>query len=38
MIILSDSPLDDISNTKKIEAVIVDGQFIDNMQIIREMK
>jgi imidazolonepropionase-like amidohydrolase len=38
MIILSDSPLDDISNTKKIVAVIVDGQFIDNMQIIREMK
>src|SRR5919106_337924 len=30
MIILSDNPLDDIRNTKKIEAVIVDGQFIDN--------
>jgi imidazolonepropionase-like amidohydrolase len=38
MIIPSDSPLDDISNTKKIEAVIVDGQFIDNKQIIRELK
>jgi imidazolonepropionase-like amidohydrolase len=38
MIILSDNPLDDISNTKKIEAVIVDGQFIDNKQIIRELK
>jgi imidazolonepropionase-like amidohydrolase len=36
MIILSDNPLDDIRNTKKIEAVIVDGQFIDNKQIIRE--
>jgi imidazolonepropionase-like amidohydrolase len=38
MIILSDSPLDDIRNTKKIEAVIVDGQFMDNKQIIRELK
>jgi Amidohydrolase family len=28
MIILSDSPLDDIRNTKKIEAVIADGQFM----------
>jgi imidazolonepropionase-like amidohydrolase len=36
MIILSDNPLDDIRNTKKIEAVIVDGQFIDNKQIIRD--
>jgi imidazolonepropionase-like amidohydrolase len=35
MIILSDNPLDNIRNTKKIEAVIVDGQFIDNKQIIR---
>ena len=34
MIILSDNPLDDISNTKKIEAVINNGQFIDNKQII----
>jgi imidazolonepropionase-like amidohydrolase len=38
MIILSENPLDDISNTKKIEAVIVDGQFIDNKQIIRKLK
>jgi len=38
MKVLSENPLDDISNTKKVEAVIVDGQFIDNMQIIREMK
>ena len=29
MIVLSDNPLDDISNTKKIEAVIVDGQFMN---------
>lgn len=36
MIILSDSPIDDISNTKKIETVIVDGQFIDSKQIITE--
>jgi imidazolonepropionase-like amidohydrolase len=28
MIILSDSPVDDISNTKKIEAVINNGHFI----------
>jgi hypothetical protein len=25
------SPLDDISNTKKIEAVINDGRFVDKM-------
>jgi imidazolonepropionase-like amidohydrolase len=36
MIVLSQNPLVDISNTKKIEAVIVDGQFIDNKQIIRD--
>ena len=36
MMVLSDNPLDDIRNTKKIEAVIVDGQFIDNKQIIRD--
>ena len=36
MIVFSDNPLDDIRNTKKIEAVIVDGQFIDNKQIIRD--
>jgi imidazolonepropionase-like amidohydrolase len=29
MIILSDNPVDEISNTKKIEAVISDGQFVD---------
>ena len=29
MMILSDNPMDDISNTKKIEAVISDGQFLD---------
>jgi imidazolonepropionase-like amidohydrolase len=31
MIILSDNPVDDISNTKKIEAVINNGQFIDRV-------
>src|SRR5215207_5227821 len=30
MMILSDNPMDDISNTKKIEAVISDGQFVDS--------
>jgi imidazolonepropionase-like amidohydrolase len=29
MIILSDDPVDDISNTRKIEAVISDGQFVN---------
>jgi imidazolonepropionase-like amidohydrolase len=29
MMILSDNPMDDISNTKKIEAVISDGEFLD---------
>ena len=29
MIVLSDNPLDDISNTKKIEAVINNGQLIE---------
>jgi imidazolonepropionase-like amidohydrolase len=29
MMILSDNPMDDISNTKKIEAVISDGQFLN---------
>jgi imidazolonepropionase-like amidohydrolase len=29
MMILSDNPIDDISNTKKIEAVVSDGQFVD---------
>jgi imidazolonepropionase-like amidohydrolase len=29
MIILSDNPIDNISNTKKIEAVINNGQFIE---------
>jgi imidazolonepropionase-like amidohydrolase len=29
MIILSDNPVDEISNTKKIEAVINNGQLID---------
>jgi imidazolonepropionase-like amidohydrolase len=29
MIILSDNPLNDISNTNKIEAVISDGQFVN---------
>jgi hypothetical protein len=28
MIILSDNPVDEISNTKKIEAVINNGHFI----------
>jgi hypothetical protein len=28
MIILSDNPVDSMSNTKKIEAVIHNGQFI----------
>jgi imidazolonepropionase-like amidohydrolase len=36
LIVLSENPLDDISNTKKIEAVIADRQFIDNKQIIRD--
>jgi imidazolonepropionase-like amidohydrolase len=31
MMILSDNPMDDISNTKKIEAVISDGQFVDRV-------
>jgi imidazolonepropionase-like amidohydrolase len=31
MIILSDNPIDEISNTKKIEAVINNGQFIDRV-------
>jgi imidazolonepropionase-like amidohydrolase len=29
MIILSDNPVDEMSNTKKIEAVISDGQFVN---------
>ena len=29
MIILSDNPIDDISNTKKIEAVINNGQLMN---------
>ena len=29
MIVLSDSPVDDIGNTKKIEAVINNGQLIE---------
>jgi imidazolonepropionase-like amidohydrolase len=29
MIILPDDPVDDISNTRKIEAVISDGQFVN---------
>lgn len=29
MIILSDNPVDEISNTKKIEAVTNNGQFIE---------
>jgi hypothetical protein len=34
MIVLSANPVENISNTKKIEAVIVDGRFadIDNNQ------
>jgi imidazolonepropionase-like amidohydrolase len=31
IIILSDNPVDDISNTRKIEAVINNGQFIDRV-------
>jgi imidazolonepropionase-like amidohydrolase len=38
MIVLSENPLDDISNTKKIEGVIVDGQFIDSKQIETEIE
>jgi hypothetical protein len=30
MIILSDNPVDEISNTKKIEAVINNGQLIES--------
>jgi imidazolonepropionase-like amidohydrolase len=38
MIVLSENSLDDISNTKKIEGVIVDGQFIDSKQIETEIE
>jgi imidazolonepropionase-like amidohydrolase len=34
MIVLSENPLDDISNTKKIEAVINNGQLIDRVGVI----
>jgi imidazolonepropionase-like amidohydrolase len=33
MVILSENPLDNIRNTRKIETVIVDGQFIESKQI-----
>jgi imidazolonepropionase-like amidohydrolase len=33
MIVLSENPLDDISNTKKIEAVINNGQLIDRVEV-----
>jgi hypothetical protein len=36
MIVLSDNPVDEISNTKKIEAVIDDGQFVDRRLIEEE--
>ena len=35
MVILSENPLDEISNTREIETVIVDGQFIDSKHIIK---
>jgi len=35
MIVLSENPLDDIRNTKKIEAVISDGRFVDRKLIIK---
>ena len=35
MIVLSENPLDDIRNTKKIEAVISDGRFVDRELIIK---
>lgn len=35
MIVLSENPLEDISNTKKIEAVISDGRFVDRELIIK---
>jgi imidazolonepropionase-like amidohydrolase len=34
MIILSDNPVDDISNTKKIEAVMADGRFVDRKLLL----
>jgi imidazolonepropionase-like amidohydrolase len=34
MIVLSEDPLDDISNIKKIEAVINNGQLIDREEML----
>lgn len=36
MIILSDNPLDDISNTKKIEVVIDDGRFVNRKFLLNQ--
>jgi hypothetical protein len=35
MIILSDNPVGEISNTKKIEAVINNGQFIEWLDCVK---
>ena len=36
MIVLSENPLDDISNTKKIETVINNGQLIDRVELMNK--
>ena len=36
MIVLSENPLDDISNTKKIETVISNGQLIDRVELMNK--
>jgi hypothetical protein len=34
MIVLTANPINDISNTKKIDAVIYDGKFVDKKNTI----
>jgi imidazolonepropionase-like amidohydrolase len=34
MIVLAPNPVNDISNTKKIEAIINDGKFVDREKIL----
>ena len=36
IMVLSDNPMDDISNTKKIEAVINNGQFVNGYNCINK--
>jgi imidazolonepropionase-like amidohydrolase len=36
IMVLSDNPMDDISNTKRIEAVINNGQFVNGYNCINE--